>query len=358
MSVSSDGSLRGRVQALNGEMGRDNSFGALRLLAALLVTLSHSFPIALGSGTPEPPYPLLPFSLGTVGVYMFFAISGILVTQSFVRSPSAARFLWHRFLRIYPALFVSLLLTTFIVAPLFGSSLRWFLTLEPYRHIFVNALLIKDAETGISGAFPTNPLPSAMNDPIWTLVWEVRAYLILLVFGTVLSVRKSWHGLALILLGVALSPLAIEYTGRQPQFLAAFFLGGLLWYVNQQSRYRLPIVGLASLVLVGTYGGALFNMAFTMWTVAMVFALGTIRTRAFRIFERIDPTYGLYLYSWPVGQILVSIFGISNPWVLAGLTTLIAGALAAASWFLVERPAMALKDWSPRPSRMQSEHQA
>ncbi|MNT41291.1 hypothetical protein D3C72_1776470 [compost metagenome] len=90
----------------------------------------------------------------------------------------------------------------------------------------------------------------------------------------------------------------------------------------------------------------------------MVFALGTIRTRAFRIFERIDPTYGLYLYSWPVGQILVSIFGLSSPWLLAGLTAVIASALAAASWFLVERPAMALKDWSPRPSRIQSEHQA
>lgn len=273
-------------------MSRDNSFGALRLLAALFVTLSHSYPIALGPGTPEPPYPLLPFSLGTVGVYMFFAISGILVTQSFMRSKSAARFLWHRFLRIYPALLVSLLLTTFIVAPLFGVSLGWFFTVEPYRHIFVNALLFKDAETGVSGAFPLNPLPSAMNDPIWTLVWEVRAYLILLIFGTLFSVRKSWHGLALVLAAVALSPAAIEYSGRQPQFLAAFFLGGLLWYVNQQSRYRLWMVGLASSILIGTYGGPLFNVAFTVWTVAMVFALGTIRTRAFRIFERIDLTYG------------------------------------------------------------------
>lgn len=289
---------------------------------------------------------------------MFFAISGILVTQSFVRSPSASRFLWHRFLRIYPALFASLLLTTFIVAPLFGSPLAWFLTLEPYQHVFVNALLFKDAETGVPGAFPANPLPVAMNDPIWTLVWEVRAYLILLVFGTLLSVRKRWYGLALILLGVALSPLAIEYTGRQPQFLVAFFLGGLFWYVNQQSRYRLWTVGLASMALIATYGGPFFDMAFTVWTVAMVFAVGTIRTKAFRIFERIDPTYGLYLYSWPAGQMLVSICGVLDPWVLAGLTTLIAGSLAVASWYLVERPAMALKNWSPRLIGIQSEPQA
>ena len=327
-------------------MAHNNTFGALRLVAALLVTFSHSWPLALGSGVAEPPYPLLPFSLGTVGVYIFFAISGMLVTQSLM-SNSLPRYAWHRLLRIFPALFVCLLFTTFIVAPLFGTGLGWFFTAEPYRHVVVNTLLFKDAETGVSGVFASNPLPSALNDPIWTLVWEVRAYLLLVL---IVPLGRKWWGLALTLGLVILSALLVPFPAPQiPRFLMAFFLGGLICQFDLADRHRGLIAAVAVLPLFTTYGTPLFDWAFTIWIVAAVFAIGNIRTNAFLVLRRFDPTYGIYLYSWPMAQILVSLFRIADPWVLALLTVLGAGTLATGSWFLIERPAMALRDWTPWP---------
>ena len=71
---------------------RGNSFGALRLLASLSVIYTHSFPLALGAAFHEPLIGL-PFSLGTLGVFVFFVISGILVTKSFIQSRSVVHFL-------------------------------------------------------------------------------------------------------------------------------------------------------------------------------------------------------------------------------------------------------------------------
>ena len=68
-----------------GERGRHNNFDALRLLAAASVIFSHSFLIAEGSQQRE--WLILVTGnqciLGLTGVFVFFAISGFLVTQSF-----------------------------------------------------------------------------------------------------------------------------------------------------------------------------------------------------------------------------------------------------------------------------------
>lgn len=61
-----------------------------------------------------------------------------------------------------------------------------------------------------------------------------------------------------------------------------------------------------------------------------------------------DYSYGLYIYAWPV-QELLTMLNVPR-WGLAVYTclSLLGGlALAALSWHLVERPALRLKDWTP-----------
>jgi peptidoglycan/LPS O-acetylase OafA/YrhL len=55
-----------------------------------------------------------------------------------------------------------------------------------------------------------------------------------------------------------------------------------------------------------------------------------------------DLSYGLYLYGWPAAQ-LVQQFSPGGPWHNVLWATVLAGALAAASWFAIERPALGLK---------------
>ena len=86
-------------------MLRHNNFDALRLVAAVSVMFSHAFLIAEGSQRHEPLIVLTGNQaiLGLCGVFVFFAISGFLVTQSFEQTGDPWRFLAKRALRIFPA---------------------------------------------------------------------------------------------------------------------------------------------------------------------------------------------------------------------------------------------------------------
>ena len=90
-------------------MSRRNNFDALRLLAAMSVMFSHSFLIAEGTQKHEWLIRLTGNQsiLGLTGVFVFFAISGFLVTQSFEQTGDPLRFVAKRALRIFPGLFVA-----------------------------------------------------------------------------------------------------------------------------------------------------------------------------------------------------------------------------------------------------------
>lgn len=55
---------------------------------------------------------------------------------------------------------------------------------------------------------------------------------------------------------------------------------------------------------------------------------------------RNDISYGLYLYAWPVQQVIITAVAHLNPSMLIALTTLGALLLGWVSWVLVEKPAL------------------
>jgi peptidoglycan/LPS O-acetylase OafA/YrhL len=63
-----------------------------------------------------------------------------------------------------------------------------------------------------------------------------------------------------------------------------------------------------------------------------------------RIPRDTDLSYGTYLWAFPVQQVLV-MSGVREPLQLFAIATPIVLVIAALSWFLVEKPALRLKDW-------------
>src|SRR6476646_268830 len=100
--------------------GRQNNFDALRLVAAISVIFSHSFLIAEGTQNNEPLILMTSNQaiLGLAGVFVFFAVSGFLVTQSFEQTGNPLHFLAKRALRIFPGLFVATLTSAFVLGPI------------------------------------------------------------------------------------------------------------------------------------------------------------------------------------------------------------------------------------------------
>src|SRR5438445_11285835 len=152
-------------------MGRQNNFDTLRLIAAISVIFSHSFLITEGTQNNELLILLTGNQsiLGLTGVFVFFAISGFLVTQSFEQSPNPLHFLAKRPLRIFPGLFVATLLSAFVLAPLVTAlPLGAYLSRpEPYEFLLGNTLLEQTVHNLPGVSFVHDPLRPELKGSLW-----------------------------------------------------------------------------------------------------------------------------------------------------------------------------------------------
>jgi peptidoglycan/LPS O-acetylase OafA/YrhL len=148
--------------------GRDNNFNLLRMLAAAGVLVSHAYPIARGPDAEQPLESLLGMTLGTVCVYVFFAISGFFIAQSFERAATPGAFLRARALRLFPALAVVLCVTVLVAG-------LWLTTAPPpvywaaVPEYLVRNLTLFFLRYDLPGVFEDNPLGPGINGSLWTL---------------------------------------------------------------------------------------------------------------------------------------------------------------------------------------------
>lgn len=100
--------------------GRNNNFNLLRFIAASLVVFSHSYSLT-GFGAHEPLTLLFPqgLSFGSLAVNLFFILSGFLIVKSWHDRGDLVIFLYARIIRIYPALFLSVIFCAFFIGPVF-----------------------------------------------------------------------------------------------------------------------------------------------------------------------------------------------------------------------------------------------
>ena len=164
--------------AAEGARRSPNNFGALRLLFAVLVILSHSPELVDGNRSREILTRIFgTLSFGEFGVDGFFLISGYLITKSFQDSGSAGGYLLKRVLRIYPGYVVAYLLCIFALGPFVGGQIAELSGARVLREI------ISLSKPGMQGVFPGMPYPS-LNSSMWTIAYEFRCYLLVLAAGT------------------------------------------------------------------------------------------------------------------------------------------------------------------------------
>jgi peptidoglycan/LPS O-acetylase OafA/YrhL len=224
-------------------MGRNNNFDALRLLAAISVIFSHSFLIAEGTQNSEPLIRLTGNQaiLGLAGVFVFFAISGFLVTQSLERTPHPLHFLAKRALRIFPGLFVATLVSALVLGPIVTNlPLAGYLSrLQPYEYVIGNTLLDQTVHELPGVWFADNGVGLEVNGSLWTLRIEFLMYLMVLALGVLrlLTVRTA---LVLLAFGTACLYFEMLYPLEKWSWffqllsawgwLVAFFAAGIALY--------------------------------------------------------------------------------------------------------------------------------
>lgn len=340
---------------------RHNSLNAIRLLLASLVIVSHSWP--LSGREPEPA--LGGANLGTWAVFGFFAISGFLIARSRLNGRPAIDFYRARVLRILPAFIVALLVVAFVFVPLsllFDPVAHWH-PLSSVTFVLRNLPLYPPllGQPGIVDTLATVPFAFLWNGSLWTLFWEACCYLLVGVGVSVLPRRTL--PVAVIILFVLLTMVSItgalglvpmpELAGRVIPMVIAFLGGTLLFLYGARVPQGVfgALVAIGLLVVIVLLG--LVPQLGTLPLGYLLLVLGNVLPLS-RVGSRFDISYGVYIYAWPVQQLIALAFGLALPLPLFILFAF-AGTLPLAflsSW-LVERPALSLK--SRRPAELPSE---
>jgi peptidoglycan/LPS O-acetylase OafA/YrhL len=343
----------GRLTLASAFSPRSNALAVLRLTLAGAVAVTHG--LELGAGW-QPALGRTP--VGDLAVDGFFVVSGFLVTASWLRLGSTGRYAWHRFLRLVPGFWACLLVTALVVAPiaavLVGRDPGSVFTADEdpaWRYPLVNGAL-PILQFRIAGVVSEGG-EDVFDGALWTLQYEATCYAVVALLGVLALLRRS-AAVPLLCACVAVASL-VQHAGWIPvdvpvldntelfRFLLVFLLGSAAWLHAD----RVPLGGgwLLASAVVATLAcwlpghHPLGAVAFAHLVLAAAARLPV------RWEPRWDLSYGVYLYHWPV-QFLLLLAGAealgSAPFVL--LSLVVALAVSALSWTVVERPALRLKD--------------
>lgn len=329
---------------------RNNALNAWRLVLASGVILQHSWPLT-GRKLPGPGEQLLT----QVWVDGFFVVSGFLITSSWVRNPRLREYFVARILRIFPGLWVCLAVVAFVAAPIGvaiqgGSATRLLLSPAPIFYWLNNAVL-NVYHAGIGGTPKNVPFPGVWDGVLWTLIFEIFCYIAVALAGVAGLFNRRWPApvvFTLFLVAAALVSYPVQAVPTLPQMITRFALvfaaGAVLHEFRDVVPARWSLVALSAVIVV-VAGVVVPNyriLAALPLAYAVVVSGALIHNSRLRL--RTDLSYGVYVYAWPVQQLLV-ICGLAflPPVAFAVVAGVATVPLAALSWFLVEKRALSLK---------------
>lgn len=336
-----------------------NSFNLVRLVAALSVLISHSYSLQTGMSSSEPLAASTPFTLGQHAVNAFFVISGLTLSHSLHRNPDLNRYAWARFLRIFPGLLAFGLFFAFVAGPLLTSLRLVDYFTDAHTWFYPAAVLVQFAQAvPPHEIFSSGPYAEAANDPLWTIKYEIVAYVGLAIFYRLGLLRRISALLLALAIALGIFVFAAPLSDGQHhagwfyqlgRYGFCFLLGVLCYHFRDRfslSPWLLTVTAALVLLLAGTKFAA---AAYVMLVAHIVLVAGSTSYGVFTSFcRRSDLSYGTYIYGWPIQQSLIVLFpGI-------GLASLLVFSLvtvpffALASWTLVEKPALRLKLLDPR----------
>jgi peptidoglycan/LPS O-acetylase OafA/YrhL len=254
--------------------------------------------------------------------------------------------------RIYPALIINLVFCIFVVGIIVTTlPLQEYLFHSGIHRFFFDNLLFYQARYDLAGVFANNPW-QAVNGSLWTLPLEVRMYGWVLAFGAlgVLHHRPSFNAVFLVAMGLYLIQghgFFLAQAGTD--FLWIYFLLGMFFYLNANTirlswRVFFALAALTALTHgVEQDGQRLYDLSFAITFGYGVLCFAYVRyLPSFDVGRVGDFSYGVYLYAYPIQQLLIYVTenGLT-PLQLCALTSMSVAPLAALSWYYVEKPALA-----------------
>lgn len=332
--------------------GHDNFFTPLRFIFAFMVLIGHAFIIATRDITAEP-HIFFDYTFSYMAVNLFFIASGFLVTKSMLYRGDIAEYSSARILRIYPALALHVLLVMFIMGPFVTNlPLLEFFTHPDFLSQPLKVLSFYKTEMELPGALDGNNETLA-SATLWTLRYEVLAYIGTAIAFSLGLMRKKWMLLAQFVT-FATAWIAIEgfgsfealpATGQNLlRFGICYTLGAAIFAYRERIRFH--ILGLMGVTIAAalTNGTPLFEVTTAIMLAYFVFWAAYIKLPKLNALQSVsDISYGIYIYHWAIMQWLNHVYPDMSPWQLITIAAPITILISIASWRWVEKPMLRSK---------------
>ncbi|MBP8198428.1 MAG: acyltransferase [Chromatiaceae bacterium] len=322
-----------------------NNLDIFRVMAAMMVIYGHAYAILPSSGPGDLLGGFIGFDYsGSLAVKIFFFLSGLVVTNSLLTKRSLIQFLIARFFRIWPALAFTLLVSAFLLGPLLSkqSATEYFSNKKVFAYVYKG--LSMNIKYELPGVFEDNAF-QAINGSLWSIPHEVFAYLTLAALFIPGLLKPRFRLLTipffiLILIDPLLeNPVLFTWLPPNPEIrlLAPCFAFGALLAIWKDK----VDIGWAPCLAAWIAFFVLKQSCCNFYIFYLALFMSIIHLSSQDVLVRLKPTadisYGIYLWGWPVQQILVLFFvdyGIRFNQISAIFISVIMGFL---SWYLIEK---------------------
>jgi len=272
------------------------------------------------------------YTFSYLAVNLFFIASGFLVTKSMLYRGDIAEYSSARLLRIYPGLMVHVLFVMLIIGPL-ATSLsfgEYFTHVDFLKQPFV-VLSFISAQMWLPGVFESNAEHMA-SAPLWTLRYEIMAYIGTAIIFSLGLLKKKWMALAQFILpsiawivshSLGIFEAMPGTVQNLMRFGIAYGLGAAIY--AYRDRLSFHILGIPVIIDV--------MLAY------MIMWAAYIKAPKLNFLQKLsDVSYGVYIYHWCILQLLfmwMPNLSVMNLFLIALPITFI---LASLSWHFVEKP--------------------
>lgn len=307
-----------------------NNGTLVRLVASAFVLIQHAWMLA-GKPDPAGSTGYLPW-IGQIGVLMFFALSGYLLTKR-ILVEDIIKFIISRIFRIYPLLlFVNAIIMILGLIITDRKTVSYFQE-GAIKLIFGNIIFFGQQYlpgVRIGGEY-IGDLGRSMNLAQWSLFYEIRAYVILVILfiAGIIADRRVFNGLLIVVITLQAGQTWLHFGDPRAFDVTLAFLFGVGICVNNiKLDIRLAISALCfasvATFLNLSYAGITQNLTVAILTLYIAFGSAPYMRAAD---TKVDLSYGMFLLHWPIMLTLTGWLP-PNPWLLltvgAGGTILIA----------------------------------
>lgn len=327
----------------------NNNLDLIRIFLAIIVIVGHTEALNGEDKSWADPLFLFDFTYsGALAVKLFFFISGLVVTNSYLNKKDPIYFVIARAFRILPLLFFVLAVTVFIFGPVLTNLTagNYFSNPDNFAYIWKNLLF--NTQHYLTGVFNNNHFKNEVNGSLWTLKYEMACYLIvLLAFGVLGKKNKYFLNIPILLVIIdafLTKGFFYHYLGENTELNltpVCFALGALLAINSEIISINLKTI-IFTLILYFVFSGTAQNHLLFILCVTMITIYISANRKFISLKPKYDISYGVYLWGFLIQQTLYHYFGHMASWLHCLLAVLIACILGLGSHLLIEKPFMIL----------------